>query len=346
MARAGLAVSAERDPHGGGRRRVPDRVGLLPCRRAARAAVLAAQGRAPDGREVDALRVLADHMCRDGDPADWPHALVLLGDQVYADEVPPDVREQLRAARDVELPPYETVANFEEYTWLYRASWSEPHIRWLLSTVPSAMIFDDHDVHDDWNTSKTWVDTMRATGWWDERIVGGFATYWLYQHMGNLSPQHLAQDDLYAALRAAGGAARRARRRPLGLADRRAARRALRRRAARRVHRRCCGSASGTDAVDTQTVLGEGDRVRVHVTAHAPGRRARRARCASSSRSSSRSPARGTTTSASASSSASVRRAGTRLADSLGRHAFPSTTAPRSTPRSWSATSIARAAGE
>ena len=156
----------------------------------------------PEGREVDALRVLADHMCRD-EPGEWPHALVLLGDQVYADEVAPEVREHIRATRDVTVPPYETVANFEEYTRLYRAAWSEPHIRWLLSTVPSAMIFDDHDVHDDWNTSKTWVDTMRATGWWDERIVGGFSTYWLYQHMGNLSPAHLADDDLYARLRAA-----------------------------------------------------------------------------------------------------------------------------------------------
>ena len=65
------------------------------------------------------------------------------------------------------------------------------------------MIFDDHDVHDDWNTSHDWVADMRATGWWDERIVGGFMTYWLYQHLGNLSPQHLAEDDLYAQLRAA-----------------------------------------------------------------------------------------------------------------------------------------------
>ena len=76
----------------------------------------------------------------------------------------PAVREFIRARRDPEVPPGETVANFEEYTRLYRESWSEPHIRWLLSTVPSAMIFDDHDVHDDWNTSQTWVDDMRATG--------------------------------------------------------------------------------------------------------------------------------------------------------------------------------------
>jgi hypothetical protein len=156
----------------------------------------------PAGREVDALRVLADHMCR-AEPGEWPHALVLLGDQVYADEVAPEVADYIRSVRDVDVPPGETVANFEEYTRLYRAAWSEPHIRWLLSTVPSAMIFDDHDIHDDWNTSKTWVDEMRATDWWDARIVGGFATYWLYQHLGNLSPEHLAQDELYARLRAA-----------------------------------------------------------------------------------------------------------------------------------------------
>ena len=37
-------------------------------------------------------------------------------------------------------------------------------MRWLLSTVPTAMIFDDHDVIDDWNTSRDWVAKMRATG--------------------------------------------------------------------------------------------------------------------------------------------------------------------------------------
>jgi hypothetical protein len=154
------------------------------------------------GREVDALRVLADRMCGQ-EPDEWPHALVLLGDQVYADEISPDVREFIRSRRDPEVPPGETVADFEEYTRLYRESWSEPHIRWLLSTVPSAMIFDDHDVHDDWNTSRDWVLDMRATGWWDDRIVGGFSSYWLYQHMGNLAPQHLREDGLYEQLLAA-----------------------------------------------------------------------------------------------------------------------------------------------
>jgi hypothetical protein len=157
------------------------------------------------GREVDATRALALRM-QYADPADWPHALLMLGDQVYADEVSPATREFIRSRRDPEVPPGEDIADFEEYTHLYREAWGEPVIRWLLSTVPTAMIFDDHDVRDDWNTSADWVRRMRGRGWWDRRITGGFMSYWLYQHWGNLSPEHLAQDDIYLRARAAGDA--------------------------------------------------------------------------------------------------------------------------------------------
>ena len=152
------------------------------------------------GREVDALRNLAMRM-RETPVEDWPHTLIMLGDQVYADEVSPKTREEIRARRDTSLPPYDTIADFEEYTILYREAWGEPYMRWLLSTVATAMIFDDHDVHDDWNTSLDWIKQMRATGWWDRRIVGGFATYWLYQHLGNLSPDELEANDLYCHIR-------------------------------------------------------------------------------------------------------------------------------------------------
>lgn len=154
----------------------------------------------PRGREVDALNALVARMVGQP-PESWPEALVLLGDQVYADEVSPQVREFIGSRRDPEVPPGDTVADFEEYTRLYWEAWGEPYMRWLLSTVPSSMIFDDHDVHDDWNTSSTWVATMRAQGWWDERIVGGFQSYWLYQHLGNLSPRELADNALYQRVR-------------------------------------------------------------------------------------------------------------------------------------------------
>ena len=154
--------------------------------------------------DADALDTYAKRMA--GLPDDqWPDALVLLGDQVYADETSEATRERIRARRDVRQPPYEQVKDFEEYTWLYAESWADPDVRWLLSTVPSSMIFDDHDVRDDWNTSAAWRAEMKQTSWWEERIIGGLSSYWIYQHLGNLSPQALADNELYQRVRAYDG---------------------------------------------------------------------------------------------------------------------------------------------
>ncbi|MEA2443546.1 MAG: hypothetical protein QOJ12_838 [Thermoleophilales bacterium] len=154
------------------------------------------------GREIDALYAYAKRMM-ELPPKEWPHILVWLGDQVYADEVSPRTLEFIKQRRDTSQPPGEQVANFEEYSHLYWNSWNDPGIRWLLSTVSSAMIFDDHDVHDDWNTSKAWVEEFRAKPWWHERIVGALMSYWIYQHLGNLSPRELEHDELYARVREA-----------------------------------------------------------------------------------------------------------------------------------------------
>jgi len=159
----------------------------------------------PDGRELDALRALALRMTHQ-DPDDWPDLLLMLGDQVYADEVSPQTREFVEAKRDIEAEPGPIALDFEEYTRLYRETWSDPTIRWLLSTVSSAMIFDDHDVHDDWNISRAWLDEMHATDWWEEHIVGAIMSYWVYQHAGNLSPDEQDRDGLLARCHEAGDA--------------------------------------------------------------------------------------------------------------------------------------------
>ena len=148
------------------------------------------------GREVDALYALALRM-RDSPPEEWPHLLLMLGDQVYADEVSPRTCEFIRGRRDTSRPPGEQVANFEEYAHLYLESWGEPVMRWLMSTLATAMIFDDHDLHDDWNISESWVADMRKLDWWDERLVGAFMSYWCYQHIGNLPPNELHEDEMW-----------------------------------------------------------------------------------------------------------------------------------------------------
>ena len=154
----------------------------------------------PRGREVDALYAYALRM-REEPSEKWPHQLVHLGDQVYADEVSPRTLEFMRTRRSLSEPPGEQLADFEDYTRLYRDTWEDPVIRWLLSTVPSSMIFDDHDVHDDWNISGEWVEDARKEPWWEDRITGAFMSYWIYQHLGNLSPRELAEDPLYEKVR-------------------------------------------------------------------------------------------------------------------------------------------------
>jgi phosphodiesterase/alkaline phosphatase D-like protein len=157
---------------------------------------------------ADALDRYADRMARL--PVDeWPDLLILLGDQVYADELTPEARRHLtgrrrRRAKHGQRPPDEVVS-FGEYESLYRHSWSDPEIRWIMSTVPTAMIFDDHDIRDDWNTSAAWRAEMDGQPWWRDRIRAGLASYWVYQHMGNLSPDELAADEDYQKMSSVDG---------------------------------------------------------------------------------------------------------------------------------------------
>ena len=156
----------------------------------------------PLGVGVDALFVLSRRLAAQ-EPSAWPALLLLIGDQVYADEVSPQTKRFIEARRPRAGAPANEVLDFAEYAMLYREAFSQPSIRWLLSTVPSAMIFDDHDVHDDWNTSESWIQDMRATDWWPERINAALRSYWIYQHLGNLSPIELGVDPLYANVRGA-----------------------------------------------------------------------------------------------------------------------------------------------
>ncbi|MFE9905700.1 alkaline phosphatase D family protein [Streptomyces achromogenes] len=158
-----------------------------------------------DGKDTvgpDALDTLAKRLAADPD-ARRPDVLLLLGDQVYADEVSEETRRLLATRRDLDKAPGSQVADYEEYCHLYYESWLDPEIRWLLSTVPSFMIFDDHDIVDDWNTSAAWLADMRSTDWWQQRLLSGLMSYWVYQHLGNLSPAELADDPAWAAVRKA-----------------------------------------------------------------------------------------------------------------------------------------------
>ena len=126
---------------------------------------------ADEGFEHDALRVLAQEMIH-GDRENWPDYLLLLGDQVYVDLGSPTTRAFIRSRRDTDDEPGEEVVDYEEYSQLYREAWSDPVLRWLFSTVSVGMIWDDHDMGDDWNISRSWVEEMDEKPWWHRAQAG------------------------------------------------------------------------------------------------------------------------------------------------------------------------------
>ncbi|WP_205315415.1 alkaline phosphatase D family protein [Nonomuraea lactucae] len=183
--------------------RPPSRIRLLPADGPRRMAFGSCRTSVPhDTAHVlthgeDVLRSYGGHLMEAGED-EWPDLLLLLGDQVYADSPSPEMLDFIRRRRNTE--PQNEIADFEEYAELYRQAWTEPEIRWLFSTVPTAMIFDDHDLRDDWNTSQTWREQMAATTWWRSRVIAGLSAYWIYQHLGNLSPAERAADPLLRTL--------------------------------------------------------------------------------------------------------------------------------------------------
>ncbi|MBT2679530.1 hypothetical protein J7E38_10990 [Bacillus sp. ISL-35] len=57
--------------------------------------------------------------------------------------------------------------------------------RRLMANIPTYMIFDDHDLTDDWNISEKWTETVRNSPLGKYIIGNGLAAYWLFQGWGN-----------------------------------------------------------------------------------------------------------------------------------------------------------------
>lgn len=66
---------------------------------------------------------------------------------------------------------------------------SEPEslikVRRLLANIPTYMIFDDHDVTDDWNITGYWYDKVRSSPFGRRIVSNALAAYWAFQGWGN-----------------------------------------------------------------------------------------------------------------------------------------------------------------
>lgn len=60
-----------------------------------------------------------------------------------------------------------------------------PKVRRLLANTPTYMIFDDHEITDDWNLSVDWSNNVRGHYLGKRIIANGLYAYWLFQDWGN-----------------------------------------------------------------------------------------------------------------------------------------------------------------
>lgn len=90
-------------------------------------------------------------------------------------------------------------ADFAEYAYLYEMTWATPKpVRQVLANLPTFMVFDDHEIADDWNFNNNWVEIIHTDKdpwqYWPKTIADGLAAYWIYQGWGNLAPSKWSND--------------------------------------------------------------------------------------------------------------------------------------------------------
>ncbi len=117
----------------------------------------------------------------------WPRVLLLIGDQIYADD--PAQRSQARS--------------FAEFALLYVKAWAgDEGVRQVLAALASLMIFDDHEITNNWNITPLWqAQRLRQGG--AQMLIDGLVAYWVYQGWGNFGLQDAADHDLLAIMRQA-----------------------------------------------------------------------------------------------------------------------------------------------
>ena len=164
-------------------------------------------GRGPRTRELGYTGATANHLWSYGEfmamyllawsPVLWPAALPAFPTNpvLGPPDVDPDIDKQ---SWDTEL------GNVQ----LFRAVL--PDVRRVLANIPSLMIFDDHEITDDWNIDHAWVNRVYGSEAGRQAATNGLLAYALCQHWGNdpasfTAPASPGQRVLDAVAAAVGG---------------------------------------------------------------------------------------------------------------------------------------------
>ena len=163
------------------------------------------QAELPVPHGPDALDACARR--RAGTPHDrWPDAMLLIGDQIYADETGPAARQLIAQRRDPAVPPGYEAADFASMRPVPGGVERPRH------TLAAVRRPNDHDLRRPRRARRLEHlggrrAALEAKSWWRARITGAYQSYWIYQHLGNLSPAELAADETWREVRQAADAA-------------------------------------------------------------------------------------------------------------------------------------------
>lgn len=161
----------------------------------------------------------------------WPRKLMLCGDQIYADDVSDPVfalikelherlfekkittgdrRERVRKLGFSSDASGVHLLTFTEWVCLYLVSWSTTLVKSIsedkgliaevdaaetvMAHIPTYMMFDDHEVSDDWNIDSYWREGVEQKGG-ATLIESALLAYFIFQHWGN-NPLSVDQDFL------------------------------------------------------------------------------------------------------------------------------------------------------
>lgn len=208
----------------------------------------------------DSLALLADHMEENSHTLDGrPSHLFLVGDQIYADEIPQFIMPYVQKlavkllGHDIPLPGHDKLPadlnidercklkklcgltsnakdsekkellhllSFGEYAVMYLLAFgnrinltvpadapksdeaqslrdfldSQAQTRKTLANIATYMMFDDHDVTDDWNLNHSWYNQVNSIPAGKRVVSNALAAFWAFQAWGNMPEGHFSQD--------------------------------------------------------------------------------------------------------------------------------------------------------
>jgi hypothetical protein len=87
---------------------------------------------------------------------------------------------------DINAIPHKKQKRYRmEIKQLERARKALPAVRRVFANIPTYMIFDDHEITDDWNITMEWHEGVKASDCGKQIVANGFAAFWAFQGWGN-----------------------------------------------------------------------------------------------------------------------------------------------------------------